>query len=60
LWNSNIGTDKVIEDGRPDNVIVDERNAGKMIISISIPGHYQVKDRDDKKHQDLALELNHL
>jgi len=60
LWDFNIHTDRVIKARRPDIVVVDKRNAERIIIDIAVPGDYRVKEKESEKigkYQDLALVL---
>ena len=59
LWDFSIQTDHVIEDRRPDLVVVDKQRTCK-IIGFAVPGDSRIekKEREKiKKCQDLRREL---
>ena len=60
LWDFSIQTDHVIEDRRPDLVVVDKKERSCKIIAFAVPGDSRIEEKEkDKieKYQDLGREL---
>ena len=60
LWDFNIQTDHVIEDWRPDLVVVVKKERSCKIIDFVVPGDSRIEEKEkDKieKYQDLGREL---
>ena len=46
LWDVTIQTDRVIEHGRPDIVVVEKINGKCIIIDIAVPGDHNVQHKE--------------
>ena len=60
LWDMNIQTDHIIEESRPDMVVIDKAKNHCQIIDFAVPYDSRVEQKElekKEKHQDLAREL---
>ena len=60
MWDFSIQTDHVIDDRRPDLVLVDKKEGICKIIDFAVPGDSRIEEKEkDKieKYQDLRREL---
>ena len=60
LWDFSIQTDHVIEDRRPDLIVVDKKRRNCKIIAFAVPGDSRIEEKEKEKiekYQDLRREL---
>ena len=60
MWDFSIKTDYVIENQRPDLVVVDKKRRACKIINFAVPGISGIEDKEEEKiekYQDLRSEL---
>ena len=63
IWDTNIQCDNIIEEKRPNLILVDKNAKSCVIIDVAIPGDCRIREKEIEKiekYQNLKRELKNL